>query len=156
MHLDLRMFRYLYWKTLRKIFIFWNACNIYCHNFTNLRLFCSDLRLLRLISRLSDVGISGAALSWFSYFSDRQFYISVKDLRFPTAYLKQGVPQRSVLGPLQFIIYILPLHQILYQHGFNYHLYADDIENRPTLSTQVHKITACVHTIKEWPTSNFF
>ncbi|KAI2668802.1 hypothetical protein H4Q32_005609 [Labeo rohita] len=33
-----------------------------------------------LISRLSDLGISGTALSWFSsYLSGRQFYIPVKD-----------------------------------------------------------------------------
>ncbi len=35
-----------------------------------------------LISRLSDVDISGAVLSWFSsYLSDRQFYISVQDFQ---------------------------------------------------------------------------
>jgi len=54
-----------------------------------------------LISRHSEVGISGAALSWFSsYLSERQFYISVQDFHSPTVPLKQGVPQGSVLGPL--------------------------------------------------------
>ncbi len=82
-----------------------------------------------LISSLSDVGISGAVLSCFSsYLSDKQFYISEQDFQSPTVYLKQDVPQGSVLGPLLFIIYVLPLRLILHRHGFNYHLYADDIQ----------------------------
>lgn len=66
-----------------------------------------------LISRLSDVGISVTALSWFSsYLHDRQFYISVQNSRSSTAPVKQGVPQGSVPGPLLFIIYILPWPQL--------------------------------------------
>ncbi len=93
-----------------------------------------------------------------SYLYDRQFYISARDFRSPTAPLKQGVPQGSVLGPLLFI-YILPLGQILQSHGFSYHFYADDIQLytscRPSLSTQIDKISVCVQDIKTWLNSNF-
>ncbi len=113
-----------------------------------------------LITRPSAVGISSTALSWLSsYLYDRQFYISAWDFRSPTAPLKQGVPQGSVLGPLLFTIYILPLGQILQSHGFSYHFYADDIQIytscRPSLSTQIDKISVCMQDIKTWLNSNF-
>ncbi len=49
----------------------------------------------------SEIGISGAALAWFSsYLTDRQYYITMHNYKSPTAPLKQGVPQGSVEGPL--------------------------------------------------------
>ncbi len=67
-----------------------------------------------LLSRFAEFGISGSALSWFSsYFTDRQYYISLHNSKSPTVPLKQGVPQGSVLGPLLFILYIQPLGQII-------------------------------------------
>jgi len=59
-----------------------------------------------LISQLSDIGITGSALSWLiSYISDRKYYITMQGYRSATASLTRGVPQGSVLGPLLFIIY---------------------------------------------------
>lgn len=112
-----------------------------------------------LISRLSNLGVSGTALSWFSsYLSDRQLFVSVKDFQSPTVPLKRGVPQGSVLGPLLFSVYLIPLGLILQHHGLNYHLYADDIQLYsvciPTASAQIENISACVNDINDWLTSN--
>ncbi len=62
-----------------------------------------------LLSRLSEMGVSGAALSWFSsYLTDRQYYITMHNYKSPTTLLSQGAPQGSVLGPLLFITCIMP------------------------------------------------
>uniref|UniRef100_A0A4W5LB64 Reverse transcriptase domain-containing protein n=1 Tax=Hucho hucho TaxID=62062 RepID=A0A4W5LB64_9TELE len=113
-----------------------------------------------LISRLSDIGITGSALSWLiSYISDRKYYITIQGFRSATASLTQGVPQGSVLGPLLFIIYIYPLGDIIRRHGLQFHCYADDIQIYLTTSSDrlslPDSLTECIRDIKKWMSLNF-
>ncbi len=83
-----------------------------------------------LINRLySLVGISGRALDWLSsYLSDRSFSQSIGTYMSDSAPLSCGVPQGSVLGPLLFSLYMLPLSKIISSFKISYHCYADDIQ----------------------------
>ena len=114
-----------------------------------------------LLSRLqSTLGITGTALSWLgSYLSDRHQFIAINNCQSATTPLIHGVPQGSVLGPLLFILYMLPLGQILRHHGLRFHCYADDTQlylpsktiSPSTLST----LSNCLTDIKTWMQNSF-
>ncbi len=68
-----------------------------------------------LIDRLQNyTGIHGQALRWFiSYLSDHYHFVYLNGESSQLSPVKYGVPQGSVLGPLLFSLYMLPLGNII-------------------------------------------
>ena len=78
-------------------------------------------------TRQYTVGICGNALKLIkSNFSNRTQCVQIDDVLSDLANIICGVPQGSVLGPLKFCLYLLPMSAILKYHKIGYHVYADD------------------------------
>uniref|UniRef100_A0A8C1LVW7 Reverse transcriptase domain-containing protein n=2 Tax=Cyprinus carpio TaxID=7962 RepID=A0A8C1LVW7_CYPCA len=113
-----------------------------------------------LLSRLESIGITGMALSWFgSYLTDRIQFVQLKQFKSKPTYVVTGVPQGSVLGPLLFIIYLLPIGSIFRKYDIHFHCYADDtqlyLSSKPSSKFPSSALGECLSELKDWFSSNF-
>ncbi len=94
-----------------------------------------------------------------SYLSDHHQFVAVNEEVSYRSQVQYGVPQGSVLGPLLFTLYMLPLGNIIRKHGVSFHCYADDtwlyISSRPGETQQIEKFMECIVDIKNWMMNNF-
>ena len=106
------------------------------------------------------VGIGGSALRLIrSYFSDRTQRVQIDGIMSDFASLLCGVPQSSVVGPMKFCLYLLPLGAILRHHNIGYHIYADDTQLYISFKCKdplesLTKLNMCISDIRVWMIKN--
>ncbi|KAL0148215.1 hypothetical protein M9458_056447 [Cirrhinus mrigala] len=114
-----------------------------------------------LLERLENwVGLSGMALNWFrSYLEGRGYYVSIGEHQSKWTSMTCGVPQGSILAPLLFSLYMLPLSQIMRKNQIAYHSYADDTQIYLALSpndySPIDSLCQCIGEINSWMCQNF-
>jgi hypothetical protein len=116
-----------------------------------------------LQKRLHDsIGLRGQALHWFlSYISGRSSSVLLNNSYSESVDLEHGVPQGSVLGPILFTIYTLPLGS-MHAHEVPFQLFADDNQlinsfmcgDRHLGPRAVDQMEVCIGEVKEWLLEN--
>ena len=114
-----------------------------------------------LFERLQNrYGIHGTVLNWcISYLEDRKQAIVINDTFSDDFSLPWGVPQGSVKGLLDFIMYTAPLSDIINAHGVHHVIYADDTQLFVTMKSSHHsnvisKLESCIADVRSWATKN--
>ena len=106
------------------------------------------------------IGLGGLALDLLkSYLTGRTQCVSIKGVLSELHELAYGVPQGSVLGPIEFCIYTTPLGAILKHYKINYRIYADDTQiycsfEVNSLDDILGSISDCIADIRHWMIKN--
>ena len=98
----------------------------------------------------------------FSYLDNRSFRVTMYGTYSKDILLQHGLPQGSVIGPLDFVFYTHTVGRIVCHHQLLYHIYVDDIQIYlpvdPTVPGDVvcgmFKISQCVEDINSWMIRN--
>ena len=97
-----------------------------------------------------------------SYLRGRSQSVTIDGKTSDAVSLKYGVPQGSVLGPILFTIYTIPIGHIARKYDLELHLYADDTQlyvsfriKSPTTQCEVlSTLQACVAELRVWMAAN--
>jgi hypothetical protein len=114
-----------------------------------------------LLRRLNiSYGVISTAIQWFrSYLTGRSHYVRRGSFKSSIVRLVCGVPQRSVFGPVLFVLYTADLIHLIKRHSLHPHLYADDTQVYGSCSPAdvrqlQSRVSSCVDDIASWMQSN--
>jgi hypothetical protein len=109
------------------------------------------------------LGISGNALQWVrTYLKCRSSRVYIDGSSSESSSIVFGVPQGSVIGPLMFVTYTLPVGDILRKHNICFHVYADDTQLYVSFNPKIpgaaqnalKRLENCISELQTWMNSN--
>ena len=86
----------------------------------------------QLVNHIEKVGVTSVTLNWLGpYLTDTTQAVVIGDLlldgsMLASTPLTSEISQGSVLGPILFTLYMVPLGDLCSKNGIEFHLYADD------------------------------
>ena len=114
-----------------------------------------------LLDRLESLyGFCGTALSWFkSHLTGRTQMVTIDNNSSKPPIFCFGVPQGSVLGPVLFILYTIPLSNLIERHSISSQSFADDTElldscHPDHLDTTLQRMQNCISKVILWMDCN--
>ena len=105
-----------------------------------------------LIDRLGEIDLQDEVFEWFqAHLSDRRMAAKIKEHVSELHVVKYGVPQGSVLVPMLFNVYCLPL-TLISKYGVSYDVYTDDTQmyvecDKNDSSSAYATLYACINDI---------
>ena len=94
-------------------------------------------------------------MEWFyNVIKDRNYSIQIRN-NYSTSYtIDHGIPRGSLLSPIIFSIYCIPLQTIMKRYpSITYNLYVDDIELHATITNST-QLQECLNELQNWLTNN--
>ena len=117
-----------------------------------------------LLNRLEhEFGIAGSPLQWMtSYLNDRFQTVCIDGQLSDPVQMTYSVPQGSVLGPKNYIMYTKPVGSICRNHALGHHFYADDSQLYLTFKPNdevnvveaLCRVESCLTDIVSWMHNN--
>ena len=116
-----------------------------------------------LLDRLDSLGVSGAVLQRMnSYLRGRSQTVVFDGVKSEPQDLQYGIPRGSILGPILFTIYTIPIGAIAQLHNLEIHIYADDTQFYVFFKIKdpisQHKapctLQSCISEIRAWTVTN--
>ena len=116
-----------------------------------------------LLTRLSlRTGVCEIALDWArSYLTDKTQFLAISDGQCSIGRLSRGVRHRSMLRPIFFLIYILPLRDIVRRYGMSFISMQMTLSSTSPLTPKtvskgnaISKLESCIADIRSWMLAN--